>query len=252
MSIADIGYGKQFDGWYDRVFRGDAGVAEAVDALTSLHPDPSAGTLELGVGTGRIALPLSHRVGAIHGLDSSPEMLAALDKKSDQGEVTAEHADIRAHRPERTYGLVYCVCSTLSQILDADGRREAVARAAEALAPGGRLVVETHNRPGVHALHEGRAHATVFAPYPEPNTGLQLHGTLLDEGRIWHCSTIWFESDGTHRIGTETAALLTPDDVDAYAEAAGLTPEGRHSGWSGAPYAEPAPLFVTTYTKASR
>lgn len=249
MTIADIGYGKQFEGWYDRVFRDDASTRIAVEALTRFHPDPSWGTLEFGVGTGRIALPLSHHVGPVHGVDSSPEMLASLEKRADEGRVTAELGDIRTYRGDREYGLVYCVCSTLALVLDPEEQRTVVARAAELLRPGGRLVIETHNRPGIVAQHEGMSRTTFFAPYPEPNTGIQMHATLLADQRIWQVSTVWFEADGTHRIGTETARLLTPGEVDGYARDAGLEPEGSYSDWQHTAYVPAAGLFVTTYTK---
>ncbi|SHI10702.1 class I SAM-dependent methyltransferase [Streptomyces sp. 3214.6] len=249
MTIADIGYGKQFEGWYDRIFQDDASTRVTVEALTELHPDPAWGTLEFGVGTGRIALPLSHRVGPVTGVDSSQEMLGALDKRAGEGQVIAELGDIRTYRGERQYGLVYCVCSTLALVLDPEGQREAIARAAEHLRPGGRLVVETHNRPGVVAQHEGLTRTTMFVPYPEPNTGIQMHATLLMDNRIWQVSTVWFEADGTHRIGTEVARLLTPDEVDGYAQDAGLQTEGHYSDWQRTEYAPATGLFVATYTK---
>jgi len=249
MTIADIGYGKQFEGWYDRIFQDDAATRATVEALAGLHPDPTRGTLEFGVGTGRIALPLSHRVGPVTGVDSSPQMLAALEKRAGEGQVTAELGDIRTYRGDRQYGLVYCVCSTLALILDPEAQRAAITRAAEHLRPGGRLVVETHNRPGVVAQHEGRTRTTMFVPYPEPNTGIQLHATLLMGNRIWQVSTVWFEADGTHRIGTEVARLLTPDEVDDYAQDAGLLPEGRYRDWQQSAYVRTAGLFVVSYTK---
>ncbi|OPC77100.1 SAM-dependent methyltransferase [Embleya scabrispora] len=249
MTIEDIGYGGQFRGWYDRVFPSAAATRATVDALARFHPDPARGTLEFGVGTGRIALPLSHRVGPVVGVDSSPEMLAALEEKADEGEVIAELGDIRTYRGDRRYGLVYCVCSTLSLILDPEGQRDAVARAAEHLRPGGRLLVETHNQPGIVNLHQGLVRTTLFVPYPERDTGLQLHATLLADDRIWQVSTVLFESDGTHRIGTETARLLTPDEVDGYARDCGLRPEGHYGNWQRADYTLDAGLFVASYTK---
>ncbi|MEU6811038.1 class I SAM-dependent methyltransferase [Streptomyces sp. NPDC046831] len=249
MKIADIGYGKQFEGWYDRIFQDDASTRVTVEALAELHPDPAWGTLEFGVGTGRIALPLSHRVGPVAGVDSSQEMLGALEKRSGEGQVIAELDDIRTYRGDQQYGLVYCVCSTLALVLDPEGQRETIARAAEHLRPGGRLVVETHNRPGVVAQHEGLTRTTMFVPYPEPNTGIQMHATLLMGNRIWQVSTVWFEADGTHRIGTEVARLLTPDEVDGYAQDAGLQTEGHYSDWQRTEYAPATGLFVATYTK---
>ncbi|RQW94074.1 class I SAM-dependent methyltransferase [Micromonospora inaquosa] len=249
MTMSDIGYGRQFEGWYDLIFPYGPAIQATVDAMVRLHPDPAWGTLEFGIGTGRIALPLSRRVGPITGVDSSPEMLAALEKKADEGEVTATLDDIRTYRDDRQYGLVYCVCSTLSLILDPDGQRDAIARAAERLRPGGRLLVETHNRPGIVALHGGLARTTVFVPYPTPDTGIEMHCTLLADNQIWQVSTILFKSNGTHRIGTETARLLTPDEVDLYAQDSGLRPEAHYSDWQRTAYRPESALFIASYRK---
>ncbi|MHC3815312.1 class I SAM-dependent DNA methyltransferase [Streptomyces sp. DT9] len=248
-TVEDIGYGAQFAKWYDRIFPEGAGTQAMVDALARLHPDPDAGTIEFGVGTGRVAVPLSHRTGQVTGVDSSPEMLAQLAIAPGSEKVVAVHADIRTYTDTRTYGLVYVVCGTLSMLISSEDQQETVRRAAELLSPGGRLVVETGNRPAVEALHDGQLRTTLFTPYPEPGTGLQTHSTLTPE--IWQCSHIWYESDGSTRVGSEVARLTTPDEVDRYATAAGLTVEGRYSDWNFAPYTQQYPMFLTTYTKSA-
>lgn len=63
-NVDDIGYGKQFAAWYDRLFPKDANAVTTAETLAHLHPDPEKGTLEFGVGTGRIAVPLSQRSAA--------------------------------------------------------------------------------------------------------------------------------------------------------------------------------------------
>ncbi|MFE1173424.1 class I SAM-dependent methyltransferase [Streptomyces sp. NPDC058773] len=247
--VEDIGYGRQFEGWYDRLIPDDGITTEAVKGLLARHPAPEAGTLEFGVGTGRIAIPLSGSVGRVTGVDSSPEMLDALRVKlKDRGDVDPVHGDIRTYTSESRYGLVYCVCATLSILHTPEDQQQAVSRAAELLAPGGRLVIETHNKPSILALHEGRARTSYFVPYPEPGTGVQTHSTLLDGG-LWHCSHILYQADGTTRVGTELTRLTTPDDVDGYARAAGLEAEGRMARWDGTPYSEGAPMFICCYVK---
>ncbi|WP_416974458.1 class I SAM-dependent methyltransferase [Streptomyces sp. 4F14] len=250
--VDDIGYGRQFDGFYHRLFPAGDEVTVEVDQLAALHPDPTSGTFELGVGNGRIAIPLSRKVGPITGVDSSPEMLALLmDDLAPDTPVTPVHADIREYTSRRTAGLVYCVCATLSMLLDADDQRRAVRRAADLLAPGGRLVVETHNASAVVDLHEGRRRTSYFVPYPEPGTGLQTYSTLTPGSSLWHMSHIWYEADGTTRVGTEVSRLTTPDELDAYARAAGLVPEHRFGDWSVPlpPHDAQAPLTISTYVK---
>lgn len=247
--VEDIGYGRQFKGWYDRLIPDDGVTTEAVKGLLALHPAPEAGTLEFGVGTGRIALPLSEGVGRVTGVDSSPEMLDALRVKlKDGGDVDPVYGDFRTYTSESRYGMVYAVCATLSILCTAEEQQQAVRRAAALLAPGGRLVIETHNKPSILDLHEGSTRTTYFVPYPEPGTGVQTHSTLLDGG-LWHCSHILYQADGTTRVGSEVTRLTTPDDVDGYARAAGLECEARMARWDGTPYSEREPMFICCYVK---
>ncbi|MEU6673587.1 class I SAM-dependent methyltransferase [Streptomyces sp. NPDC046925] len=250
-TVDDIGYGRQFAAWYDRLFPMGAEATAAADVLGRLHPDPAAGTLEFGVGTGRIAIPLSAKVGAITGVDSSTEMLDLLAAAPGATDVTGVRANIRDYTETRHYGLVYAVCGTLSMLLTPEDQQAAIHRAAERLVPGGRLVIETGNRPAVEAIHEGLARTTLFTPYPEPGTGLQTHSTLPPGSDLWQCSHIWYESDGSTRVGNELSRLTTPGEVDAYARTAGLTPEAHYSNWDLAPYTEQYPMFLATYTKTA-
>jgi SAM-dependent methyltransferase len=245
--VADVGYGAQFDGWYDQLFPKDETAAHTAAKLASWHPDPDAGTCELGVGTGRIAIPLSQQVGKVTGVDSSPEMLAGLEADPDASLVTPVHADIREWRSGRTFGLVYVVCATLSMVTSPEDQQKVLDRASESLAPGGLLVVETHNKPAIVALHEGLRRTSFFVPFPKPDTGLETHSTLLDDD-LWHCSHIWYE-DGRNRIGSELSRLTAPDEIDAYARKADLTPEGRYGDWNGGDYTEQVPMVTLTYRK---
>jgi SAM-dependent methyltransferase len=247
-SVEDIGYGRQFGHFYDRIFPGGDYTEPTVRKLASLHPEPGARALELGVGTGRVAIPLARRGSPVTGVDSSPEMLDQLKVKAGEAgaDVEAVHGDIRKYTDDAQYGLVYCVCATLSMILDADDQRATVQRAADRLAPGGTLVIETSNPGGLRALHEGRQRTSYFIPYPQPDTGLLTYSTVFEDRKLWHASHIWFE-DGKSSVGSELARLTTPDEVDEYARAAGLEPAGRWADWEETPWAEDSPMFVSTY-----
>lgn len=243
-------YARQFEGWYDRIFPHDDSATPLVELLTALHPDPSAGTLEIGVGTGRIALPLSERVGAITGVDISESMLERLQERNLGGAVTAIQGDMRTYQDDRTYGLVYIVCSGLSLLLHPEEQKEAVRRAADRVAPGGRLVLEVHHGPGCLAFHEGRRQASMMTRYPEPNTALLTHMTVMP-GQVWKCDHIWFESDGTHRIASEVIRLLERSELDEYAGAAGLTPVQHFGDAFGNPLTDDAAMMIGVYQKES-
>ncbi|GAB3108910.1 hypothetical protein GCM10027160_07440 [Streptomyces calidiresistens] len=267
--VRDCGYGDEFRHVYDRIFRKDAYADLTGRVLAGWHPDPASGTLELGVGTGRVAVPLARELvraatadgtgGAgdlpgIVGVDSSLTMLDGLRAEIDRHRlpITPVHGDIRVEPEDgRRYGLVYCVCATLSMLTHPDEQRAVLRAAARALAPGGVLVVETAHPGHVRALHDGRRDASFFTPYPEPNTGLLTCSTLLPGDQpLWRASHVWFEGDGTSRVGTEISRLTEPEEVDAYAAEAGLVPIDRRADWLGNPLEPASPMYITRYTHA--
>lgn len=251
--IEDIGYGAQFADFYDRIFPKDASADQAAAALSGLLGGRQP-ALEFGVGTGRIAIPLARAAQApVIGVDSSPEMLERLRLDVDRtgARVEAAHGDMRTYTDERTFALVYAVCGTLSMVLDPEEQAETVRRAAALLQPGGHLVIETHNAPGILAMAGGNRHATFFVPYPQPNTGLLTSWMLDPDSARWQASHLWLEG-GSFRIGSELSRLTTPDEVDTYATAAGLECARRMADWRGSPYSEQAPMFVAVYKKPER
>jgi SAM-dependent methyltransferase len=254
--VEDCGYGREFGAFYDRIFRKDAYADLTARQLAAWHPQDGSPTLEFGVGTGRIAIPLARAVGEVVGVDSSPEMLAGLRRSlaeepvTDDGPppVTGVHGDIRDYRDDRSYGLVYCVCATLSMLLDPGQQQAAISRAAERLAPGGTLVVETASRPWILDLHEGRDRTSFFTPYPAPGAGLLTYSTRLPREHLWQASHIWFE-DGMSRVGTEVSRMTSVEEVDAYAERAGLLPVSRQADWLGTEFTAASPMFISRYTR---
>lgn len=248
--VADIGYGTVFASFYDRLFPQDGAADRTAATLATWHGGGSA--LELGVGTGRIAVPLARLTGRITGVDSSPEMLERLRTAvAESGaDITPVHGDIRTYEDGGRHGLVYCVCGTMSLILDPADQRAAVGRAARHLAPGGTLVIETHNPGFVHTLHEGLSRTSFFVPYPEPGTGLQTYSTLLPEQNFWYTSHLLHEPGGT-RIGTEITRLTTPEDIESYAADAGLERVSLHGDWSGGPFdPERSAVHVSRFVRA--
>ncbi|WP_329339007.1 class I SAM-dependent methyltransferase [Streptomyces sp. NBC_00663] len=249
-------YGRQFADFYDRLFPPGPAADQIADALTTLLPTGRGPALELGVGTGRIALPLARRTGTVVGVDASAEMLdrlrEAVKEEAVKGvetvDVEAVEADISDFRDDRRFPLVYCVCSTLLLITDPERQRAAVRQAAEHLLPGGHLVIETHNVPRVLAMAAGRPVVTFFVPYPQPDTGV-LSSWFIDEATAqWRTSQVLFDQ-GTFRIGNESLRLTTADEIEAYAADAGLAATHRFSDWSGTPYSEDGHMFIGVYRR---
>jgi len=245
-AVADCGYGRQFADFYDRMLPPDPQLALCVDMLAGLHPGGGLPALELGVGTGRVAVPLAERIGEVVGVDSSIEMLDVLRTRLGDRPVTPVHSDMTAFADGRRYGLVYCVCASLTLVLDPVRQADVLTVAARHLAPGGAVVIETPNPAVARSLNGGRPRESVFAPYPEQDTGLLSYSTIDEATAIWHLAHIWFER-GQARIATETTRLTTADEIDSYAVAAGLVPAGRYADWAAIPATGAEPMTVSVY-----
>ncbi len=95
--------------------------------------------LDLGCGTGRVALHLARRGHEVIGVDRDATLLAALRERAGELAVEPVNADAREFVLDRPVALALAPMQTL-QLLDGTGDRIAcMRRVAAALAPGGRF-----------------------------------------------------------------------------------------------------------------
>jgi SAM-dependent methyltransferase len=120
-----------------------------------------ATVLELGVGTGRVAIPVARSGYRIIGVDLSPAMLERARTRAVQagvsGQITLVCDDFTTWTPARPVELVICPYHTLSHVLDPEGRRALFRNVLRALAPGGRFVFNVlgpEAKPPTHTVAE--------------------------------------------------------------------------------------------------
>ena len=114
--------------------------APVVDFLAELAGDQ--GALIAGIGTGRIALPLSRRGIRVHGIDLSPAMVARLAAKPGAEDIGVTIGDFATARVGRTFGLAYLVYNTIENLTTQDEQVDCFGNVAAHLDPGGCFVVE--------------------------------------------------------------------------------------------------------------
>src|SRR4051795_12805447 len=117
-----------------------AAVDPVVDFLAGLAGDGAA--LELGVGTGRIALPLAARGVAVHGIDLSQAMVARLRAKPGAGAIGLTVGDFATTRVDGPFTLAYVVFNTIGNLTTQDEQVACFENAAAHLEPAGCFVVE--------------------------------------------------------------------------------------------------------------
>ena len=117
-----------------------------VDAAVSFLAD-LAGTgtaLELGVGTGRLALPLSHRGVRVHGIELSPAMVAQLQAKPGSDDIGVTIGDFATTKVGGTFQLAYLVRNTITNLTTQDEQVACFRNVAAHLEPGGCFVIEVY------------------------------------------------------------------------------------------------------------
>jgi len=115
---------------------------EAIDPVVDFLAELAGGgrALELGIGTGRIALPLSQRGVRVHGIDLSEAMVARLRAKTDEIEVVI--GDFATTRVDGTFRLAYLVYNTIQNLTTQDAQVACFENVAAHLEPGGCFVIE--------------------------------------------------------------------------------------------------------------
>lgn len=110
-------------------------VEPAVDFLADLAGDGAA--LELGVGTGRIALPLSRQGVRVHGIDVSPAMVARMQEKPGAEAIGVTIGDFATATVAETFSLAYLVFNTITNLTSQDEQVACFRNVAAHLDPGG-------------------------------------------------------------------------------------------------------------------
>jgi SAM-dependent methyltransferase len=233
-------YGDAFADVYDAWF-GDVSDAEAAAARTAEVARAAGGApvLELGVGTGRVALPLTRHGVVVWGLDASAAMLRRLHAKPGGDSVRSVIGDMAAppFRPGPRFAVVLIAYNTLFNLVTSGAQRECLAAAAALLARGGRVVVEA------------------FVPDPDAPAGTVVEHRVLgsqpvvvtsDHDPAAHTITGAYESGGRRRDWI--VRYRTPEELDAVASDAGLRLHARYAGWRNEPFsAADSPVHVSVY-----
>lgn len=247
-------YGESFADVYDDWYGDVSDTPGTVTLLARLAGDRPV--LELGIGTGRLALPLAAAGVAVSGIDGSAAMVARLRAKPG-GEALdvaiGDMADVHALAPPPgvRFGLVFVAFNTLFNLTDVDDQRRCLAGVAARLAPEGCLVVEAN------VIGAGAA-----APDP-PREVVEVR-TLAPDRVILSVSradpvaqTVTGQfvelADGAPvRLRPWALRYAPPTELDAMAAAAGLELAERWAGWRGEPFTEASDHHVSLYRPAPR
>jgi SAM-dependent methyltransferase len=225
----------------DAVMFDPAVVDPVVDFLVELAGDGAA--LELGIGTGRIALPLARRGIPVHGIDLSEAMVARLRAKPGAEDIDATIGDFATTRVERTFSLAYLVFNTIGNLTTQDEQVACFRNAADHLEPGGCFVIEV-GVPDLQRLPYGET----FRPFDVSETHLGIDEyDVANQGLISHHYSR--AADGRFELSSIPFRYVWPSELDLMARLAGMTLWERWAGWKREPFTSDSTKHVSVWTK---
>ncbi|MFT7394119.1 MAG: SAM-dependent methyltransferase, partial [Candidatus Azotimanducaceae bacterium] len=134
------GFADVYDDWYGDVTDVAATVSRMVGLVGLVGP--ASPVLELGAGTGRLAIPLAQAGLSVTAVDSSREMLDQLHALDPDGSVTVVHGDMVEDLPDGPFAAALIAYNTIFNLLGNGAQQACFAAVAARLAPDGVFVVE--------------------------------------------------------------------------------------------------------------
>jgi SAM-dependent methyltransferase len=200
--------------------------------------------LELGVGTGRLAIPLAERGIGIHGIEISEQMVERLREKRG-GEavsvVVGDMADVDAPGP---FALVYVAASTISSLLTQDDQVRCFENVAARLRPDGLFVVEAFVPDAVRFERDQYVSTSALDP-----DWVLLVAARRDAGtQIVDLQNVVVTEDGV-RLYPVRYRYVSPAELDLMARLAGMRLRSRWASWTKGPFDSASTRHVSVYER---
>jgi len=237
-------YGERIAEIYDELYgsRFEAETAAAVEFLAGLAgPGPA---LELGIGTGRVALPLAARGIPVHGIDASPAMVARLRAKPGGDRIPVTIGDFAEVGVDGQFRLIYVVFNTFFALLTQADQVRCFQNVARRLTDDGCFVIEA------------------FVPDPARfDRGQRVHADDVKLGRVvLEAAThdpVNQQVHSVHVVITESGLRLYPvklryawpAELDLMARLVGLRLKERWGSWGREPFTARSAFHISVYSR---
>jgi SAM-dependent methyltransferase len=222
----------------------DASTPEVVDPIVDFLAElaESGRALELGIGTGRIALPLARRGVPVHGIELSRAMVDRLRAKPGGDDIGITIGDFSIAKAPGEFTLAYLVFNTIGNLTTQEAQVACFRNVVAHLASGGHFVIEVwvpdlqRLPPGETVLADDVSEDHVgFDEYDLANQGLISHHFSVEDGQ-WERSSIPFR-------------YVWPAELDLMAQLAGLRLRDRWAGWQREPFTSESRQHVSVWQK---
>jgi len=241
--MAEERWNERDAAWYDELaadmFRPEV-VEPVVDVLAELAGD--GGALELGIGTGRIALPLARRGVPVHGIDVSGPMVARLRAKPGAEDIGVTLGSFATTRVEGTFSVAYLVWNAITNLTTQDEQVACFENAAAHLEPGGCLLAEV-DVPALQRLPPGET----VRPFDvsAARLGFDEYDVVTQiqvSHHFWKVGEVFEASSAPYRYAW-------PAELDLMARLAGMTLRERWGGFRREPFTRDSPRHVSIWER---
>jgi SAM-dependent methyltransferase len=236
-------FGEEVAARYDddasAMFAADV-VEPVVDFLAGLAGDRPA--LELGIGTGRIALPLSRRGICVRGIDSSTAMVARLHAKPGGAEIPVTIGNFATTTLDETFSLAYLVFNTIENLTTQDEQVECFRNVAAHLEVGGSFVIEV-GLPDLQRLPFGET----VRPFTVTPTNLGFDEYDVATQRL--ISHHYRIEDGQLHTFSVPFRYVWPSELDLMARIAGMRLSERWGEWDRSPFTRESTKHISVWQK---
>jgi len=198
-------------------------IEPAVSFLADLAGDGRA--LELGIGSGRLALPLSRRGVPVTGIELSAAMVDQLRSHTGSAAIDVTIGDLSRATVDGTFSLAYLVRNTIMNLTSQNDQVECFLNVARHLAPGGFFVIENVVPPW-QRLPPGET-VVPFDVSPA-HVGFDEIDVATQRSRSHH---YWF-LNGETRNFSAPFRYVWPSELDLMARLAGMVLRDRYSDWT--------------------
>jgi len=231
-------YGERVAGVYDD-WHSDYDPS-TIDMLAELAGDGRA--LELGIGTGRIALPLSARGVEVHGIYAAVSMISRLRAKPGSEQITVTQGNFAEVAVQQEFALVYVVFNTFFSLSTQDEQVHCFRNVAARLSAGGCFLVEAFV-PDLTRFRGGQVNWATKVSTDVVELDVGRHDPVTQSV----VSQKVVMTDGIVRLYPLQIRYAWPAELDLMAQLAGLRLRERWSGWKREPFTAQSTKHISIY-----
>ncbi|HWM38618.1 MAG TPA: class I SAM-dependent methyltransferase [Streptomyces sp.] len=241
MSIDHAHYDEKLAAVYDQMYPVEADTKQAVDLIAEMVP-AGGRVLELGVGTGRVAIPLAERGFEVHGIDGSEAMLAQLKERDSKGEVSTLTGDFTEQGTGLRFDVITVLMNTFFSAITQEQQLGCMRNVREQLKPGGRFMLEVFDPAIYHTMEKQELSMQQLG-----DNGVMMNTLVVDRSQQMMLGTHTIIDGGPPETKRHLLRYAFPFELDLLAKIAGLRLVERWEDWTKQPYTFRSTRHISVY-----